>query len=93
MDTEIIVILTSAIIGLIGIIIKEYFTMKHFKEGLKNASEALELKKKELESRNQQKLQEMEFQRMKLMAEEKWKNDKAGMDFLKSFFSFLKSIK
>lgn len=88
MQTEIIVGLIIAIIGLVGIVIKEYFTMKRFKEGLKNASEALELKRKELENKNQQKQQELELERRKQIAKEKWKNFEAGIDFLDLLFSY-----
>jgi hypothetical protein len=88
METEIMVGLVIAVIGLIGVVIKEYFTMRRFKEGLKNASEALELKKRELESKNQLKQQDLELERRKQIAKEKWKNFEEGMDFLELLFSF-----
>jgi len=62
--------------------------MKRFKEGIKNASEALELKKKELEIRSQQKQQEIELDKRKQMAKENWKNYEAGRDFIDLLFSF-----
>lgn len=88
MEMEIFVGLVIAIIGLIGVVIKEFFTMKRFKEGLKNASEALELKRHELESKNQLKQQELEIERRRQIAKEKWKNFEEGINFLELLFSF-----
>ena len=79
MNDEIIVGLIIAIIGLIGIIIKEHFTNKRLKEELKS-------RKEELERNYQLKQQEIAIkQRQKIEIEES-KNKRAFLGFLKHIF-------
>jgi predicted Holliday junction resolvase-like endonuclease len=86
METEIIVGLIIAIIGLIGIVIKEYFTTKRLREELK-------ARKEDSERKYQLKQQDMAFKQRKQMEDEKLKNEKIKGDNVKSLFSFLKNLR
>lgn len=79
MNNEIIIGLIIAIIGLIGIIIKEHFTNKRLKEELKS-------RKEELERNYQLKQQEMALKQRQKNEIEESKNKRAWLNFFKSIF-------
>jgi predicted Holliday junction resolvase-like endonuclease len=85
MDTEIIIILISAIIGLLGVVIKEHFTTKRLREELKAMKE-------ESDRNYQLKQQEFVFNERKQTEDARLKNEKIKGDFVKSFFSFLNTL-
>ena len=78
METEIIVGLVIAVIGLIGIIIKEYFANKRLKEELK-------IKEEEIIRKYQSKQQEMALKQNRQIEIEKSKKDRAAMGIVKEF--------
>lgn len=82
METEIIVGLVIAVIGLIGIIIKEYFANKRLKEELK-------IKEEEIIRKYQSKQQEMALKQNRQIEIEKSKKDRAAMGIVKEFIKKL----